>query len=259
MICLVISVNKKQKITILEPVLGKEVVIGREEDCDISLPQATGVSRHHCRLCFAEDAVYISDMGSTNGLYADGIKIEDKSPMKEGVKYTLGDAEMQITGLKQYSIKSKQDNNDSVEEEAPKTEPPSVQKVAFPHDIPVDDTETEISLEELEKEKKNDEGNEGHDAKRSIKQIAEDVNKPKISITETLLVIVGSFIAGFFLYCTLTYGNPLTPFQQPQPPAPLATPPTAEEAPALTEEEESSDTESAPAEEADDTPEDEND
>ena len=52
--------------------------IGRAEDCDIRLPsddQHMGISRHHCLLEVDPPHVFISDLGSMNGTYVNGVKI----------------------------------------------------------------------------------------------------------------------------------------------------------------------------------------
>lgn len=256
MICLIVTINKKQKVTILEPVIGKEVIIGRDDTCDISLQQADGLSRRHCCIRFAEKEVYITDMGSTNGIYADAVKLEGETAMKEGVKYTLGDAEMQITGLQQYAPKPQPSEpvlqDKSAETPAPPKAEPADTQAPKASNSPIVRTSKPSKLlkEEMEEQA----------ASRRVQAMAKQLKRPSVSLLELLLVLLGAFIAGVFLNSAVTYGDPFTPFKkQAQPPAPVATPPTAEEAPALIEEEESSDTESAPVEEADDTPEGEND
>ena len=53
-------------------VAGDEVVIGRDERCDLSL-RHTSVSRHHSRVCCNESGdVTVQDLGSTNGTSVNG-------------------------------------------------------------------------------------------------------------------------------------------------------------------------------------------
>jgi pSer/pThr/pTyr-binding forkhead associated (FHA) protein len=50
-------------------------VVGRSEDCDLSLPglvHAT-VSRRHCRIEVQPSAVLVRDLGSLNGTYVNGV------------------------------------------------------------------------------------------------------------------------------------------------------------------------------------------
>lgn len=56
----------------------RRCVIGRGEDCGIRLPsddQHMGISRHHCVLEIDPPRAYVSDLGSLNGTYVNGVKI----------------------------------------------------------------------------------------------------------------------------------------------------------------------------------------
>jgi len=50
------------------PLLRNEIIIGREEG-DIILPDDTFVSGDHCRFIFEGNAIYLEDLGSSNGTY----------------------------------------------------------------------------------------------------------------------------------------------------------------------------------------------
>jgi predicted component of type VI protein secretion system len=51
-------------------------VIGRREDCDVRIPLGE-VSRKHCRLSAGEDELRIEDMGSSNGTFLNGVRIQE--------------------------------------------------------------------------------------------------------------------------------------------------------------------------------------
>ena len=53
----------------------EEVVIGRTPDCHIQL-LVENVSRKHARIIYINEEYKIEDMGSTNGIYINGIKVE---------------------------------------------------------------------------------------------------------------------------------------------------------------------------------------
>ena len=56
--------------------LGEEdVVIGRTLDCEIQL-SIDNVSRRHALISFRNEEYQIEDLGSTNGTYVNGIKVE---------------------------------------------------------------------------------------------------------------------------------------------------------------------------------------
>jgi serine/threonine protein kinase len=50
-------------------------VIGRAEDCDISVRSAE-VSKHHCRILLKRDTVVVEDLGSVNGILVNGESVE---------------------------------------------------------------------------------------------------------------------------------------------------------------------------------------
>ncbi len=57
--------------------LPKEVtVIGRREDCDIRIPLGE-VSRKHCRLLMEVDTLRVEDMGSSNGTFLNGARVQE--------------------------------------------------------------------------------------------------------------------------------------------------------------------------------------
>jgi hypothetical protein len=50
-------------------------VIGRREDCDLRIPLGD-VSRKHCRLIKDGDAIRVEDLGSSNGTYRNGNRVQ---------------------------------------------------------------------------------------------------------------------------------------------------------------------------------------
>jgi pSer/pThr/pTyr-binding forkhead associated (FHA) protein len=48
--------------------LSNETVVGRSSECGVTI-QSSVVSRHHCRIRRAKDALYIVDLGSSNGTW----------------------------------------------------------------------------------------------------------------------------------------------------------------------------------------------
>jgi len=65
--------GSKEKDGIFE--LGEtEVVLGRSTECDIQLG-VQNVSRKHARVVFQNEEYLIEDLGSTNGVFVNGIKV----------------------------------------------------------------------------------------------------------------------------------------------------------------------------------------
>jgi pSer/pThr/pTyr-binding forkhead associated (FHA) protein len=50
-------------------------VIGRREDCDLRIP-LSDVSRKHCRLILNGEKIKVEDLGSSNGTYINGDRIQ---------------------------------------------------------------------------------------------------------------------------------------------------------------------------------------
>lgn len=51
-------------------------VIGRREDCDFRIPLSE-ISRKHCRLIKEDDTVRVEDLGSSNGTYVNGVRVQE--------------------------------------------------------------------------------------------------------------------------------------------------------------------------------------
>jgi len=62
-------------------------VVGRADDCDIQFPsdqEHMEISRHHCLLSINPPRVFISDVGSRNGTFVNGVKIGQGPGLKPG-------------------------------------------------------------------------------------------------------------------------------------------------------------------------------
>lgn len=70
------------------PVVG-ELIIGREDDCQIILSDQK-VSRKHAKVYAEFDEAFIEDLGSSNGTKVNGEKITGVSPIKPGYQVTIG-------------------------------------------------------------------------------------------------------------------------------------------------------------------------
>ncbi len=51
-------------------------VIGRREDCDLRIPLGE-VSRKHCRFIIDKDALRLEDLGSSNGTFHNGTRVQE--------------------------------------------------------------------------------------------------------------------------------------------------------------------------------------
>jgi diguanylate cyclase (GGDEF)-like protein len=67
-----------------------ELVIGRGRETDIRI-QGDGISRQHAKIRVAADGVHFDDLGSTNGSFVNGEKVQ-KAILHDGDKIQLGSA-----------------------------------------------------------------------------------------------------------------------------------------------------------------------
>jgi pSer/pThr/pTyr-binding forkhead associated (FHA) protein len=63
-------------------------VIGRKEDCDLRIPLAE-VSRKHCRFVVEGESLRLEDLGSSNGTYVNGKRIQE-AIIKPGDNVQIG-------------------------------------------------------------------------------------------------------------------------------------------------------------------------
>lgn len=58
------------------PLKPGKIVVGRHDDCQIRIP-AANVSRHHCEIVTGGSGMRIRDLGSSNGTFVNGQKVDD--------------------------------------------------------------------------------------------------------------------------------------------------------------------------------------
>lgn len=73
--------------------LAGEMVIGRAGECAISLPDEFA-SNLHAKIYQAEGRFYIEDLGSTNGTYVNGRRINYPTELRGGDSIKIGRTEM---------------------------------------------------------------------------------------------------------------------------------------------------------------------
>ncbi len=74
---------------------GETNIIGRGSQSGIVLTDA-GVSRRHCRVRFAGDALLVQDLGSRNGTLVNGRKIDQEVRLADGDLLVLGEACLRV-------------------------------------------------------------------------------------------------------------------------------------------------------------------
>lgn len=69
----------------------KEVIIGRDETCDVRIVSQS-VSREHCAIEQEGEELFIRDLGSSGGTYLSGSKIGEKIRLEDGMEISVGPA-----------------------------------------------------------------------------------------------------------------------------------------------------------------------
>src|SRR5437764_9549980 len=69
------------------------VSIGRASDCTIPIKDRY-LSRRHAEIIAQEGLWYVKDLGSANGTYLNGARVERDSPLRTGDRIRLGDTEI---------------------------------------------------------------------------------------------------------------------------------------------------------------------
>src|SRR4029078_6357489 len=70
-------------------------MIGRSEDAQFCLPHDRFFSRHHCILEIAPPQAFLRDLGSTNGTYVNGVKVQTTF-LKNGDRIQGGETVLEV-------------------------------------------------------------------------------------------------------------------------------------------------------------------
>jgi len=87
------------------PVVERPLTLGVAKDCDIALSDPT-VSRHHCRIEYRDDLLFVRDLGSTNGTFVDGVQILE-ALLHPGVRLRLGRSELRLVARRRAASADK--------------------------------------------------------------------------------------------------------------------------------------------------------
>jgi hypothetical protein len=73
-----------------------KLLIGRSEECDIR-PLSEEVSRRHCAVIVGPADVWVQDLGSRNGTYVNGQRIDAKTKLADGDLIRVGSLELKVS------------------------------------------------------------------------------------------------------------------------------------------------------------------
>lgn len=100
-------------------------VIGRSSKCDVVIPHE-GMSRQHCQIENADGEIFVTDLGSTNGVHIDGQRIEPHKKVSYATYLSLSFGAVQnltidLEGAPSGSIKNSSDSADRYNNTSMKT------------------------------------------------------------------------------------------------------------------------------------------
>jgi pSer/pThr/pTyr-binding forkhead associated (FHA) protein len=100
-------------------VLDKAIVfVGRHPECDVVLSRSRKISRRHCCFTHVNDAIYVRDLGSMNGVSINGRRVAKEAPIAVGDTVAIADLA--------YVLKAK---GNGAEEKAGESRPRKVKRV----------------------------------------------------------------------------------------------------------------------------------
>lgn len=85
-----LSLSDGPSLLLDKPVL----LVGRHEECDLQL-NSRKVSRKHCVIAQVGDCLVIRDLGSTNGIRVNGVRVEDGA-LRTGDELMIGNFRYQV-------------------------------------------------------------------------------------------------------------------------------------------------------------------
>lgn len=87
----VVALGEKTRVFDLD----EELIIGRAERCQVVLSDRYA-SQVHARVFRRDDAVFLEDMGSTNGTYLNRKKVTSPIPVARGDRVRIGKTELEF-------------------------------------------------------------------------------------------------------------------------------------------------------------------
>lgn len=87
-----IPASSGETIKLDKPVL----LIGRNPDCDVVLTESRKVSRNHCLIACVDDKLFIRDLGSTNGVWINGHRVEREGRIRAGDELSIADLKYDV-------------------------------------------------------------------------------------------------------------------------------------------------------------------
>lgn len=84
------------------------ILVGRAEQCDVVITGSKKISRRHCCLVQSDSTYLIRDLGSTNGVWINGKRVDMEGEMRDGDQVAIGDVQFHFfpNGVRKLPPKS---------------------------------------------------------------------------------------------------------------------------------------------------------
>ncbi|MEQ8854416.1 FHA domain-containing protein [Gimesia sp.] len=126
-VCLV-PVNQGRPI-----VLDKAIIlVGRHPDCDIVINDSPKISRKHCCLAIVNDRPVIRDLGSMNGVYVNGTRIDSEVRLRLHDEIKIGNVAYHLENIGADDKKKQGPKENNLSSDDAPTKAPSVQHFKKP-------------------------------------------------------------------------------------------------------------------------------
>ena len=100
---ILVPVNQGKAIVLDKPI----VLVGRHPDCDAVILNSRKISRKHCAVALVNNHFVVRDLGSMNGVWVNGVRVEAQSPVGFGDELMIGDVAFTLQVDKAANAKSK--------------------------------------------------------------------------------------------------------------------------------------------------------
>lgn len=148
-----VPIDQGKPIVLDKPI----VLVGRHPDCDAVILNSRKISRKHCAVALVNNNFVVRDLGSMNGVWVNGTRVENQAPVGFGDELMIGDVRFLLEADKAAIGKPKSPGGKSpasaakpsVAEPAPRkkalvTPPQSELSMEFP--VPIDDDDDGFSV-----------------------------------------------------------------------------------------------------------------
>lgn len=142
---LVVQTGKQAGKRLLLP-LGKDLIVGREQGCQLILNSSL-VSRRHCQLQHLSEGIWVTDLGSQNGTYVNDVAIDAPTLLRAGDTLRIGATVFQVQAGAGAAPAAAATSTTSLKTKAPDDTPISDADIASwlsDHDAPVTSGDTAI-------------------------------------------------------------------------------------------------------------------